>query len=248
MRCGKCGKNNHIATNQDCPYNIIRKNLPNLIKFSHTPAYYESSLNYISNNYMGKFCISNWMRWDGNKKDFKDQLENAFHSRGLCKLPYVFHNLNIIKNKTSHANYLLFEQISGNFTRYEPHGSLNKDIDLDIILTGFAIENWVTYTAPENHCPIVGIQAMSSDTIGLCQTAVLYNLLSKFDPKKYNYNISTLSQGRAKNALYNLLEELLVHIYEKLHESDKVWFLRYNHLDSLQKIVLEDTIISMIRY
>lgn len=248
MRCGKCGKNNHIATNQDCPYNIIRKNLPNLIKFSHTPAYLEASLNYISNNYMGIFCISKWLVWDGNKKDFKDQLENAFFSRFLCILPYVFHNLNIAKNGTSHANYLIFEQISGNFTRYEPHGSLDKDVDLDEILTKFAIKRRVTYTAPENHCPIVGIQTMSGDTSGLCQTAVLYNLLSKLNPKKYNYNISTLSQGSAKNALYNLLEELLVHIYEKLHESDKSWFLRYNHLDSLQKIVLEDTIISMIRY
>lgn len=242
MKCGRCGKNNHIATNQDCVYNIIKKNIPNLIKFSQTPAYYISSLDYISNNYMGIFCVSNWLVWDGNKEVFRAKLEHAFFSRHLCILPYVFHNLNIKMDGSSHANYLIFEKNSGNFSRYEPYGGINKDIDLDIILTRFAIKWGVTYTAPENHCPILGIQTMSEDTIGLCQTAVLYNLLSKLNPEKYNYNISTLSIGRAKKALYDLLEELLVHIYENLNTNDRVLFLQYRNLSDRQKMILLDLI------
>jgi hypothetical protein len=243
MKCGRCGKNNHIATNQDCVYNIIKKNIPNLIKFSQTPTYYTSSLDYINNNYSGTFCVSNLLVWQENYDAFRSELEHAFFSRHLCILPYVFHNLNIIKDGSSHANYLIFEKNSGNFSRYEPYGSVNKDIDLDIILTEFAIKWRVTYTAPENHCPIIGIQTMYDDNIGLCQTAVLYNLLSKLNPIKYNYNISTLSKGRAKKALYDLLEELLVHIYENLNTNDRVLFLQYGNLNDSQKTILNNKII-----
>lgn len=243
MICSNCGEQGHNKLNKNCPRNLINQNLSNLYGFSQGPLYYLSSLNYITKIYPEVLCISlSDIRWTGSFKILKDDLSKALSQRKQCPYDFIFYNLRVTRQGISHANSILINTKNGNFSRYEPHGFSESWGNLDVNLSKVAQINNVIYEPPAVSCLFYGIQTSMNDNIGLCQTAVLYNLLSKLD-KKYDYRDTILSTKKSKSAIFSLMTDLLLNIYNKLPNELKSVFLGYSTLNIFQKETINQAII-----
>lgn len=245
MVCSRCGETGHNKSSINCPRNILINNLPNLYSFTQGYVYYMSSLNYITKIYPEILCISGFeIRWTGNFNILKTDIEKALKISKNCPYPFIFYNLRVTYQGISHANSIIINTKDGRFTRYEPHGSNESWGDLDLNLIEISILNNVKYDPPLKNCLYFGIQTMMGDSIGFCQTAVLYNLLSRIDVNKYNYINTVISPKRSRDAIFSLMVDLLLNIYQKLPKNLKTVFLGYNNLNVFQKNTLNETIIT----
>lgn len=244
MICSNCGENGHNKTNKSCPKNMIVEYLPNMYKFTQTRIYYLISLNYITKIYPEVLCISLIdIRWTGDYNILKKDMTLAISSLNKCPYPYIFYNLSVTYKGISHANSILINTRKGTFSRYEPHGFYESWGDLDVNLSKIAILNNVIYEPPCITCPFYGVQSMMKDNVGFCQTAVLYNLLSKLD-KNYIYLTTTLSSEKSRKEIISLIVDLLLNIYKKLPEELKSLFLGYSSLNVFQLNILNEAIIN----
>jgi hypothetical protein len=163
---------------------LVKENFNKMYVFTQSPIYYETSLRIIMGEYKKKFCVPIvTIIWEDRKKSLSN-FEFIKEDLLNCNFDFVYYRLSINKN---HANYLLFSKKDRIVIRYEPHGILNFNIPLDTELAYLASSLKYTYVSPDAECPYVGVQANSREMFGLCQTAVLYSLLTRLDPVKYNY-------------------------------------------------------------
>jgi len=235
MVCGNCGLDGHNNRNLNCPSKLVRKNLTGMAKFTQTQFYYIISLRYITTLYPAKVCLSlGQVVWDANNRHISG-LTELFINKDVCTFKYMFSNLNIRIDNTSHANFLLLDIRNRTMIRYEPHGSSSRNDLLDNVLYNFCVYNQYLYVPPVIYCPNFGIQTMSQENIGLCQTSVLYALLSMLNPNKYDYSKATSSKINARKSLGNLMITLLTHIYTILPNNFKSLFLNYDNLSESDK-------------
>jgi hypothetical protein len=245
MRCGICGEYGHNKTSKNCPSRIVFDHMLNMIDFTQTHHYYRASLNHITSLYPKTICLYNFsIRWNGDFNVLLNDMKLAFMLLPTCNFKYAYHNLNVAVIE-SHANSLVIDTKTGNFKRYEPHGHGGSDWKgLDKALSAIAKHFNVIYTKPLDYCPRYGIQTMAGLDYGLCQTAVLYNLLSQIDSKNYNYDQVTLTREKSRKALLAFILEFLTVFYIKLPEHFKHMFLHWKDLSVFQQQEIADAIIS----
>lgn len=235
VNCGACGLPGHNNRNPECR---IKCSLSNMYKFTHTGSYYILSLKYILSKYPNKICLSPVeLSWDNDRSSFTN-LDKAFISRMYCNLDFIYIKLNLRDRNSSHANYIILNIRTGIFFRYEPHGSNTQNYQLDLALYNFAILNNYVYIPPKDFCPYIGIQTMALDTAGLCQTSVLYSLLSVLDPVNYDYVLATSESNIAMYSLVSLASELLINVYMKLSSNLRDKFIRWNSLSQEDRLAI----------
>jgi uncharacterized membrane protein YqaE (UPF0057 family) len=143
-----------------------------------------------------------------------------------CKLNFLIVKLSI---EGIHANYLLIDFKAKKIYRYEPHGIARINRALDINLTLLGLLTGMVYIPAEVSCPYLGIQTISFDKRGMCQTAVLYDILRFLDPKKTKHKRGVLNIKLASEELRRVASLFLTDIYYKLPENLRAPFLDYNN-------------------
>lgn len=238
MICGACGQPGHNNMSKKCPSQIIKESISNMYKFTHTGTYYLKSLLYIQELYPNRICLSDTeIRWNAETKTLSN-LTKAFAEKDKCSLDFIYFRVNISGYGESHANYILLHTRRGIFWRYEPHGNRKSNPYFDKQLFDFANGHSYVYLSPTVSCPQVGIQSAALDTLGLCQTSVIYSLLNNLDPVKYNYKKAIANPASASRELMSLAVVLLTHIYIKTPDRSKFLILNYNNLNIFQQSVL----------
>lgn len=234
MECGACGQIGHNRRNRNCIYNVIYNNIEMLDTFTHTYAYYSKAFEYLLIHYPNIFCVSKFdLVWNDRF------LENTEFINTECKYNYIVIKLSL--NRV-HANYLVIDKKSKNISRYEPHGGFFADKKLDKWLAGYALYLGLTYTPAENYCPKFGIQFVSFDKRGMCQTAVLYSILTKLDPINTKFKEGSMDSRLANLELRRLASMFLTYIYYKLPKELRTSYLFYNGLSVFAKRAIQDNL------
>lgn len=238
--CTICDQPGHNKNNQLCIFNIIYKNIQNLDSFTHSYHYYSNSFEYLLKRYPNVFCVMGLsLIWTGNELQNIEYLLPYINSN-ICKFEYLVVKLSI---KSVHANYLLINLRSKKMYRYEPHGTINYDKGLEALLPYIGSIIGVDYKPLEDYCPLFGMQTVSFDSRGMCQTAVLYDILSKLDPKKTKYKNGILDVKVASEELRRVASIFLTNIYYKLPKDLRTPFLYYNSISPFAR----QTILSNLK-
>lgn len=231
MECSVCGQIGHNRRYKNCIYNVIYSRLEIMDSFTHTYAYYSKAFEYLLIHYPNIFCVAESnLVWNGRF------LENTEFIDTNCKYNYIVIKLSL---NNVHANYLLIDKKSNCLSRYEPHGGFFSDKKLDKWLAGYALQLGLTYIPAEKYCPKFGIQFVSFDKRGMCQTAVLYSILRKLDPVNAKFKVGSMDSRLANLELRRVASIFLTHIYYKLPKELRTSYLLYNDLSVFAKQAIQ---------
>lgn len=240
IHCTNCNQPGHNKNNNKCIFNIIYGNIEKLDSFTHSYHYYSKSLDYLLHRYPKRFCVMGMqILWSEGELKNTEYLYDYIETK-KCKLNFLIVKLSI---EGIHANYLLFDFKAKIIYRYEPHGIARVNRALDNNLTLLGLLTGMVYIPAEVSCPYIGIQSVSFDNRGMCQTAVLYDILRFLDPKKTKHKRGMLNIKLAREELKRVASLFLTDIYYKLPENLRVYFLDYNNITSHYK----QTILSSLR-